>query len=52
MPLPKDPSKVDDYKRRIGLSRMMTEFRPPFEVQLESDTEIADFESLSKKERK
>jgi len=37
MPLPKDPQRVEEWKRKIGFSRMITEKYPPYEIQLNKD---------------
>jgi hypothetical protein len=45
MPLPKDQSKVEDYKRRIGLTRMINEMHPPYEVEGKTSVILSDDEN-------
>lgn len=52
MPLPKDPTKIDDYKRRIGFTVLMNKLCPPYEVEGYSDIILSSSESLSKEKVK
>jgi len=50
MPLPKDPERVEEWKRKIGFSKLNTEKHPPYEIQLEGtiDSNIAKIEPIEK----
>ena len=47
MPLPKDPDKIDDYKRRIGFTRMINNIFPPYEVEMHTYVILSSDENLS-----
>ena len=54
MPLPKDPQRVEEWKRKIGFSKMLTEKYPPYEIQLEGtiDSNVAKIEPTEKNPKK
>lgn len=47
MPLPKDPDKIDDYKRRIGFTRLVNNMSPPYEVETYTSVILSNDENLS-----